>query len=666
MAKKRRSIHALLAGINDYPPPVTPLRGCIHDLESWEQYLRNEATDNKLSHVILKNAEVTKQALVNAFMETLDRANKNDIVFFYFSGHGTREDADPVFTEIEQDNALESLVCYDSIQYRKGTYGYDLLSDKELHYIISTYSKEGTHVLTIFDCCHSGGMTRNMLLGDVAENTLERRHVPVERMSFVAPMRRWDQFVFGNAVERDTVEKHGWMQTVPQRRHITISACQNDESAFEQNGKGIFTANMLDVLRRSGGALSYYDLQSRVRAFTQNQFRQTPEIYVVKGHEDDLFLSFLDTPAANKGFGCTCFYKKDDGWVIDLGLIHGVSAYSGPVDIEDGREKWTAQISQVHANYASLSGDQLSHLNPEQGYNATIRAHFSATTTFYFDSETDDVQKLSELSAETHNFLKGNAAAFAIADAPEHAGYLVRIVGHKILICVNDDQKRPVTEISSAVPEAAQQTLQYMRHIAQWEYVRSLSNPEFTATEYPVDFTVYRIGKDGSKTELPVRGDTVEFDYEQNSSGEWVSRIKVCVTNRSKVKYYCAILYLSNTFQIYGNMLDGKVAGLGPGESAWIHNGQPVELDLEEHIVAFNYPVSVFYLKLLANVTSFQTEVFEQAPLPPPRKSIDRGVDGAARGIKMREEEAVKEVEWFTRAICFKGRNPNYIEELIK
>ena len=222
--------------------------------------------------------------------------------------------------------------CHDSIVDQGDDVVYNLLSDKELHYIISKYGKEGTHIVCVFDCCHSGGMTRNGFPGN--DDALhERRYISLQKDNFIAPIRAWDQFIFGANIPKDIISKNGWLASVPQLPHITISACQNDESAYEQSGHGVFTSNLMDVLRRSSGSLSYYDLQSRARLFTQNQFRQTPEIYTIRNHEADLLRMFLDKSTPASALGCTLYFKMNAGWSIDLGAIHGITTYSGPVNI---------------------------------------------------------------------------------------------------------------------------------------------------------------------------------------------------------------------------------------------------------------------------------------------------------------------------------------------
>lgn len=658
----KRSIYAVIAAINAYNPPVTALRGCIHDAGVWEAYLNKEKDDHDVHIHMLQDAEVTKQALTDAIRESLTNTGKGDIFFFYYSGHGTRETADPVFSDIEQDKALESLVCHDSIIYQRGDFVYNLLSDKELHYLLSAHGKEGAHILTVFDCCHTGSITRNMFAAEQNGTALERKYIPTERMSFIAPMRRWNQFLFAENITRDQVEEKGWMKVVPQRRHVTLSACQNDESAYEQNGRGIFTDNMHEVLKRSGGALSYYDLQSRVRLFTQNQFRQTPEVYAIKGYEDDPLKTFLDKTAVQKDFGCTCYKKKGVGWVVDLGAIHGVSAYSGPVEIIDGKKRHGVSIDTVFGHYSSLKipAKLLKELNDDEAYSATIKAHFSGNTAFNIEAKGDQKKILDSVLKESEAYIKEHRSPFAISDSRANASYLVRPDKQKIRICNSDDAKRPVTEISLNDADPVNRTLQFMSHIAQWEYIRTLCNPDFKTTTYPVEFALFRILPDGSRKELQIKGDTIEFEYDHDKNDQYSGHIKVQLTNKSKAKYYCAILYLSNEFQVYGNMLDGKVVGLNPDEDVWIQNGDALELDLEQHVVDFNYPHSIFYLKLLANPEPFQVDTLEQSGIPAPVDDTKRGFDDttASKGLKTREEKAVKDAQWFTRTLCFKGRNP--------
>ena len=111
-----RNIYALLVGIDDYPKPVTSLKGCINDVIAIEEYLesRVETEEFKLNLKTLRDEEATRQAIIDGFREHLCQANSNDVALFYYSGHGSRENAPPEFWNFQPDKLNETLVCYDS------------------------------------------------------------------------------------------------------------------------------------------------------------------------------------------------------------------------------------------------------------------------------------------------------------------------------------------------------------------------------------------------------------------------------------------------------------------------------------------------------------------------------------------------------------------------
>jgi hypothetical protein len=370
---------------------------------------------------------------------------------------------------------------------------------------------------------------------------------------------------------------------------------------------------------------------------------------------------FLDKTTPASGLGCTMYYKMNAGWAIDLGAIHGITAYSGPIEFQWKEKKYELSIQEVFSNYTVLEIPKAveAFLVKEQAYPASVKNHFSGNTAFFIDINEKDIS--SSIVSLAEKWIHDHRAPFSLTNTQTQSSYIIRKTNDSLFICQNDDQMRPAAEVPSQGSDIASRTIQYMRHIAQWEYVRSLCNPEFNSKEFPVGMTFYRIQADLTRQELIGKGDTFEFNYDQNSNGAWTGKLKVSITNQSQVKYYCAVLYLSNLFQVYGNMLDGKIIGLNTGQTAWVYNGNDIELDLEPHIVDFNYEYSIFYLKLLACVNPFQVETLEQSALPAPSLQQQKGTDDLVnRGIVTRTEQAENNIEWFTRTVCFKGRNPNY------
>ena len=162
-----KKIYALLVGIDNYDPRsrgVSSLKGCLNDIESIETYLRKRiATEGKWQLVEtsevpwkLTNELATRQAIINGFQQHLCNADSEDVVLFYYAGHGSYESAPEAFWADKPDRKIETLVCYDS-----RTEGGQDLADKELNYLIEQVAEKNPHILIILDCCHSGTATRN-------------------------------------------------------------------------------------------------------------------------------------------------------------------------------------------------------------------------------------------------------------------------------------------------------------------------------------------------------------------------------------------------------------------------------------------------------------------------------------------------------------------------
>ena len=105
----------------------------------------------------LKNGEATRQAVVDAFSDHLGKAKKGDVALFYYSGHGSQEQAPEEFWKLEPDHLDETLVLFDS----RSPGSWDL-ADKEIAKLIGDVAAKGPHVAVILDCCHSGSGTREI------------------------------------------------------------------------------------------------------------------------------------------------------------------------------------------------------------------------------------------------------------------------------------------------------------------------------------------------------------------------------------------------------------------------------------------------------------------------------------------------------------------------
>lgn len=95
--------------------------------------------------VQLVNEQATRENIRKAIAETLSRAQPEDVVIFFFAGHG-------LLTEDKSKRQTSSLLPYDAVLGKEASY-YSLdtlFADFRQHV-------RAKHVLFLLDCCHSGG-----------------------------------------------------------------------------------------------------------------------------------------------------------------------------------------------------------------------------------------------------------------------------------------------------------------------------------------------------------------------------------------------------------------------------------------------------------------------------------------------------------------------------
>lgn len=223
MTSQKSKLYALLVGIADYASEIRlangkvrfpRLYGCVSDVEKVKQYLeKDNGYDVKIQPLIDK--EATKEAIVNAFRTHLSKATESDIVLIYFSGHGTQEYIDKSVFKTETDGKSECIVCY----YNEHTKDDFLLADKELRWLINSISSRNPHIITIFDCCHSAGVTRDPAIEESGFPQVVEKRVP-----FVFPRRDWQSYIF-NHISENEMKNKGEDILLPESAHIHRLFC---------------------------------------------------------------------------------------------------------------------------------------------------------------------------------------------------------------------------------------------------------------------------------------------------------------------------------------------------------------------------------------------------------------------------------------------------------
>ncbi|RRA99874.1 caspase family protein [Larkinella rosea] len=660
-------LYALIVGIDDYRGDLIlqgqvrfpALGGCVADAQKIRRYLKNDpAFDSQIR--FLQDSEADKSSVVKAFQEHLGQAQEGDIALFYFSGHGTQEWADTTVWKHETDGKLECIVCH----YTEQTLDDFLLSDKELRYLIHELSTKKPHIVTIFDCCHSGDNTRN---GALVQAVFKKDLPKEKRIPFVFKKRTWEHFIFGQQISADTIRDQGDAMALPEGTHIQLSACESDESAMEVSGEGVFTKTLLNVLRASAGDLSYYTLRSRVRQYLRNVFEQKPRIYVANGDDALLYATFLNRPGqpGQSAIG-EVTYNPKNGWQLSLGAIHGITKETKSIvafDPDDPEKKYPASLGTIRIDSTELRFDRSFNLNRTVVYQAVIDGLMTTPLPVTVVSKgglpEDQQALLNKLASESGGLI-------VTEEEQTRAKYVVHDQDGSYYITYPSDPFRPLTKvIESGSTTAISELVDQLKHLSRWEFMTGLTNTDTNRLPgKPLLVEFARIGADGLATPILSENDAVPIDYEKQADGSWKSNIQVKITNPASNAntLYCAALYLSSTFESFTGFLNPKAYPLEPGNSVslGINKKDYLPASLPGAIRAYNWPSRLEHIKLIISSDEFDPQALTLATLPDPPMPGDANRDVKRGGFATEEVSAapVQLTGWTTQFYTLQLINP--------
>lgn len=148
-----KNVYAVIIGISDYQPgdDIPPLKYAHRDAEAFVNFLKSKAGGSVPSeHIrLLTNQDATVAAVYNALDWLTQTCSKDDLVYFYFAGHGDKE-SQTIFN-------LGFLLTYNT---PRPNYTNNALRIEDLNNIANTLSvKNNAKVVLITDACHSGDLS---------------------------------------------------------------------------------------------------------------------------------------------------------------------------------------------------------------------------------------------------------------------------------------------------------------------------------------------------------------------------------------------------------------------------------------------------------------------------------------------------------------------------
>ena len=235
--------YSVFVGINEYQDQrISPLRFAIHDAQQfYERAIEYWANDEQETW-LLTDQEATKKRVTSLIgTELASQVQEDDMVLFYFSGHGSPE------TTGEIDNISRYLIMYDTDYKDIFTTAIDL--ERELDRLLKRLKSKW--IVGFIDSCFSGR---------------------VGGRTFEGP-KLMDIDMRGKG--RDLLQKLEFGEG-----RILMTACDDNEIAFESSklGHGVFTFQLLRLLtdrrflRPTIGIGELYDQVTRmVKEFTSGE-----------------------------------------------------------------------------------------------------------------------------------------------------------------------------------------------------------------------------------------------------------------------------------------------------------------------------------------------------------------------------------------------------------
>jgi hypothetical protein len=652
---KDTKLYALLVAIDKYPIKHHRLNGCVADRDEFEKFLKRrfDSENIDLNIQTLTDDEATKANIIQGF-DLFQQAEEGDICVFYYSGHGSRANSPREFWHLDPDRMNESVVAYDS----RIEGGKDLM-DKELAYLFweATFDKEKNaakklHFTAVFDCCHAGTITRNAaFLSQPFQEVTERMAEPSP-----VPSRLEDYYGYEFYAKDET--EQGLQLTPPPGKFIQIAASKDDETAKELKirGKtrGVFTYNLIEVLEQTNSQMTYAELvrtmQVRVASAVQ---KQTPQL-LSEDHElrNQLFLGGAINPPSP-------YYTinfNGQKWVMDAGLIQGIPAEGGYLELENGTP---VNIEEVETNQSTVQVTG----NPDRSrpHKAFAKGLSLKKFKIAFDPQhTTDEANNAILKA----FNDSPPYHIDLTEDTSEADYFIKVWKDSLILTLPGSQHPLFKRVHPIDEKTADFFLDQADAVAKWKVLLQLNNPRSSIKEEELEIQLYRTTEPGGHgnsdpaDQLDYREANV-FAYQKQGEDWYQPAFRLSVKNKGDRTLYLSALFMQADFKITNRYLPLKELTPG-GEVTWLidyfDNVRYTSIPLEVYDAFHSWGITEVseFVKLFISTDPFlNTDHYEQKAL---EMDVRRDFQSVRAG--RRRGKSPQTHDWVTREIELKIVRP--------
>jgi hypothetical protein len=328
---------ALLVGVTTYDhlPPALHLKGPANDVRLVRRLLQERYRFPAAGIVSLTEDEgspaqrPTRANIEREFRRLADRAREGDQVVILLSGHGSRQpEADPPSSEHPEPDGLDEIFLPADVKAWNNSSGRvpNAVVDDEFGAWLRAITAKKAYVWVIFDCCHSGTMTRG---------TEVVREVPPE---VLVPREELDRAHERASRRRETTrggpaaQPAPFVPRQPSDYLVATYACRSHESTPEgllppgspdSKSHGLLTYCLVDILIKSAesrAALTYRELVRRLQALYAGRLQGAPTP-LVEGRGQDRIVLGTEQPTRSR----LMLTRDRDGYKVDAGDLYGLT-----------------------------------------------------------------------------------------------------------------------------------------------------------------------------------------------------------------------------------------------------------------------------------------------------------------------------------------------------
>ncbi|KAF9070088.1 caspase domain-containing protein [Rhodocollybia butyracea] len=309
------SLWTLIIGINEYADKaIPPLNGAVPDAESVNEFLRSVIGVPKEKIRTLYNKQATRYAIETALKDLAinPHIKKTDPILIFYAGHGAQAQAPKGWPTGNPEGTIQMLVPYDfahggSENIRRGQGVLDVTLS---HLLADLALKKSDNITVILDCCHSGSGTRK----DETDPSYAMRGFELPK-SYIVPKSLLNEV----AASRATAVAQGFEKTGI-RSHVLLAACTHNQLAQERQGRGMFTSELLSLLKEKGvDKLSYNDVVMMLPDLPA----QNPQC---EGFHSSRILFNAKVSSPQRDLYAIRAGKKTGEYILAAGEAHGITA----------------------------------------------------------------------------------------------------------------------------------------------------------------------------------------------------------------------------------------------------------------------------------------------------------------------------------------------------